>query len=143
MAAAADPSVACVAALDSRNVGEYGRALRRDRSADSGLVAANDSLTQPGAPYRVEAGGAGLVAEMKANAERWDVTAHARVLSGRPILLVSAMFRADKDSLVAALDRVGARRVTALAWGTDHSFSDRRFALARVVVGWLRSTCAL
>ncbi len=143
MAAAADPSVACVGALDARNVGAYGRVLRRDRSADSSLVAANDSLTGPGAPYRAEAGGAGLVAEMKANAERWDVAAQARALSDRPILLVSAVFNADKDSLVTALDRVGARHVTALAWRTDHSFSDRRFALARVVVGWLRSACAL
>jgi pimeloyl-ACP methyl ester carboxylesterase len=143
MAAAEDPRVACVGALDSRNVGAYGRALRRDRAADSALVVATDSLTAPGAPYRTEGGGAELVAEMKANAEGWDVTAHARALGGRPILLVSAMFKADQDSLVAALDRVEARRVTALAWRTDHSFSDRRLALARTVVAWLRSSCTL
>lgn len=141
MAAAEDPSVACVGALDSRNVGAYGRVLRRDRSADSALVAANDSLTAPGAPYRAEAGAAGLVAELKANAERWDVTAHARALSGRRILLVAAVFRADHDSLAAALDRAGAQRVTSVAWRTDHSFSDRRIALAREVVRWLRSSC--
>ncbi len=123
-------------------VGAYGRVLRQDRSADSALVAANDSLTAPGAPYRAEAGGTGLVAEMKANAERWDVTAHARALSDRPILLVSAMFKADKDSLATALERVGARRVTALAWRTDPSFSDRRFALERTVIDWLRSSCS-
>jgi pimeloyl-ACP methyl ester carboxylesterase len=143
MAAAADPAVVCVAGLDSRNVGAYGLLLRRDKSAESALVAANDSLTAPGAPYRVEGGGAALVAEMKANAERWDATARAQALSDRPILLVSAVFTADKDSLVAALNRARARRVTALAWRTDHSFSDKRFALARVVVGWLRSECAL
>jgi pimeloyl-ACP methyl ester carboxylesterase len=143
MTAAADPRVMCVAALDSRNVGAYGRQLRQDRSADSALTAADDSLTAPGAPYRSEAGGAGLVAEMKANAEGWDVTAHARALSDRTTLLVSAVFKADQDSLVAALERVGARRVTALAWHTDHSFSDRRVALVRTVVGWLQSSCAL
>lgn len=143
MAGAADPSVACVGALDSRNVGAYGLLLRRDPSADSALVAANDWLTAPGAPYRTEGGGAGLVTEMKANAERWDATAQARALSDRPILLVGSTFKADQDSLVTALDRVGARRVTALAWDTDHSFSDRRIALARAVTGWLRSSCAL
>ncbi len=78
---------------------------------------------------------------MKANAEDWDVTARARALSDRPILLVGTTFKADEDSLVTALDRVGARRVTALAWQTDHSFSDRRVALARTVVAWLRSSC--
>jgi pimeloyl-ACP methyl ester carboxylesterase len=143
MSAAADPKVACVGSLDARNVGAYGRQLQRDRSADSALVAANDSLTAPGAPYRVEGGGAGLVAEMKANAERWDVTGHARALSDRPILLAAATFKADQDSLVAALGRAGARRVTARAWPTDHSFSDRRLALAGTVVGWLRSSCPL
>ena len=143
MAAAADPTVACVGSLDSRNVGAYGLLLRRDRSADSARVAADDWLTAPGAPYRADGGGGGLVAEMKANAERWDATAHARALSDRPILLVGATFKADQDSLVTALNRVGARRVTALAWDTDHSFSDRRIALARAVTEWLRSSCGL
>jgi uncharacterized protein len=141
MAGADDPKVACIGALDARNVGAYGLLLRRDRSADSARVTADDWLTAPGAPYRVQGGGQSLVAEMKVNAERWDVTAHARALSDRPILLVSAMFKKDQDSLVAALNRVGARRVTSLAWDTDHSFSDRRIALARVVVAWLRSVC--
>jgi pimeloyl-ACP methyl ester carboxylesterase len=143
MSAAADSNVACVGALDARNVGAYGRQLQRDRSAESTLVAANDLLTAPGAPYRTEGGGAGLVAEMKANAERWDVTGYARALRGRAVLLVAATFRADQDSLVAALGRAGARRLTALAWPTDHSFSDRRLALAGTVIGWLRSSCAL
>jgi dienelactone hydrolase len=143
LSAAADPKVACVGALDARNVGAYGRQLRQDRAAESTLVAANDSLTAPGAPYRAAGGGAALVAEMKANAERWDVTASARALSDRPVLLVAAVFKADQDSLVAALGRAGARRVTALAWPTDHSFSDRRLALARTVIDWLRSACAL
>jgi dienelactone hydrolase len=143
MSAAADPKVACVGALDARNVGAYGRLVRRDRAAESALVAANDSLTAPGAPYRAEGGGAALVTEMKANAERWDVTGKARALSDRAVLLVAAVFKADQDSLVAALGGAGARRVTALAWPTDHSFSDRRLALARTVVNWLRSACAL
>lgn len=143
MSAAADPKVACVGALDARNVGAYGRQLQRDRSAESALVAANDSLTAPGAPYRVEEGGAGLVMEMKANAERWDVTGQVRALGDRPVLLVAATFKSDQDSLVAALSRAGARRVTALAWPTDHSFSDRRLALAGTVVGWLQSSCQL
>ena len=143
MSAAADPKVACVSALDARNVGAYGRQLQRDHAAESTLLATNDSLTAPGAPYRVEGGGGSLVTEMKANAERWDVTGNARALSDRPVLLVAAAFTVDQDSLVAALGRAGARRVTALAWPTDHSFSDRRLALARTVVNWLRSACAL
>ena len=52
-----------------------------------------------------------------------------------------ATFKSDQDSLVAVLTRVRANRVTAFAWQTDHSFSDRRLALARTVVGWLQSSC--
>jgi pimeloyl-ACP methyl ester carboxylesterase len=143
MSAAVDPKVACVAALDARNVGAYGGQLQRDREVESALIATNDSLTAPGAPYRVEGGGAALVREMQANAERWDVTGNARALSDRPVLLIAAAFKADQDGLVSALGRVGARRVTAVAWPTDHSFSDRRLALARTVVDWLASACAL
>lgn len=95
MSAAADPKVACVGALDARNVGAYGRQLQRDRRAEAALVTANDSLTAPGAPYRAEGGGAALVTEMKANAERWDVRGkafaqrsprppHRRRVQGRP-----------------------------------------------------------
>ena len=142
MTAAADPKVACVAGLDSRNTGAYARTLQTNRSADSAVVVAADSLTAPGAPYRAHGRGAALVGEMKANADRWDLTAHAKALSHGPVLLVGAALRTDHDGLVDALNRAGARRVTALTWDTDHSFSDRRIALARTVVDWLRTSCA-
>ena len=80
---------------------------------------------------------------MKANADRWDLTAQASALSDRPVLIISSVLRTDNDGLVDALNRAGARRVTALTWDTDHSFSDRRITLARAVVDWLRSSCAL
>ena len=67
------------------------------------------------------------------------MTGRARALSNRPVLLVAATFKSDQDSLVAALRQSRARHVTALAWPTDHSFSNRRIALAETVVGWLRS----
>lgn len=141
MTAAVDPQVMCVAGLDSRNTGTYARMLRGNRSADSAAVVASDSLAAPGAPYRTERGGAALVAEMKANADRWDLTAHVHALSDRPVLLISAAFRTDHDGLVTGLNGAGARRLTALTWDTDHSFSDRRILLARTVVDWLRSSC--
>ena len=143
MTAASDPRVTCVAGLDSRNTGAYGRMLQGNRSADSALVVVADSLTAAGGPYRTEGGGAALVAEMKANADRWDLTAQASALSDRPVLIMSSVLRTDNDGLVDALNRAGARRVTALTWDTDHSFSDRRITLARTVVDWLRSSCAL
>jgi pimeloyl-ACP methyl ester carboxylesterase len=142
MTAAADSAVACVAGLDSRNTGAYARSLQSNRAADSTALRATDSLTGPGAPYRTQGGGAALLTEMKANADRWELTAHARALAGRPVLLITSVFRTDHNDFVDALDRAGARRVTALTWDTDHSFSDRRIALAHTVVDWLRLSCA-
>ena len=65
----------------------------------------------------------------------------AVLMAGRPLLVLDNTANGDHDSLVAALRRAGARRLTAAAWPTDHSFSDRRVELARTVVGWLRSGC--
>jgi pimeloyl-ACP methyl ester carboxylesterase len=143
MSGAGDPKVACVAALDARNVGALGRELQRNPAAEAKRVRSDDSLTAPGAPYRTDGGGAALVAEMESNSERWDVTRQASALRDRPVLLIAATFKADQESVVRALNQTGARRVTAQVWPTDHSFSDRRIALARTIVDWLRSQCAL
>ena len=74
LAASGDPRVGCVGALDFVNTGARGRYLLSDRAADSARTVYDSWLTAPGGPYRTEGGGAVLVAEVKANAERvsWD-----------------------------------------------------------------------
>jgi hypothetical protein len=83
------------------------------------------------------------VAEVKANAERWDVLAFAPALRERRVLLVGAANRTEHDSLVTAFSRSGAARLTAHWWPTDHSFSDRRIALTRAILDWVQKQCGL
>ena len=101
------------------------------------------SLRRPAAHYRNDGGGAALVAEVVANAERWDVLRYAPALRDRRVLLIGSAFRAEHDSLVEALGGPKAPRLTAHWWPTDHSFSDRRIALARAIVDWLQGPCGL
>ena len=140
---AQDPRVGCVGALDFVNTGARGRRLLSDRAADSARVVEDSWLTAPGGPYRTEGGGAALVAEVKANAERWDVLTYAPALRERRVLLVGSANRTEHDSLVTALGGPQARRLTAHWWPTDHSFSDRRIALARAILDWVRGPCGL
>jgi pimeloyl-ACP methyl ester carboxylesterase len=143
LAAAEDRQVGCVAALDFVNTGARGRRLLSDRAADSARTAYDSSLAAPGGPYAVPGGGKTLVAEVKANAERWDVLAYAQALRERRVLLIGSANRTEHDSLVTALGGPGAPQLVADWWPTDHSFSDRRIALARAILDWLRGPCGL
>lgn len=143
LATAGDPRVGCVGALDFVNTGARGRRLLSDRAADSARTVEDSWLTAPGGPYRVEGGGAALVAEVKANAERWDVLNYATALRERRVLLVGSANRTEHDSLVTALGGRRPPHLTAHWWPTDHSFSDRRIALARAILDWVRGPCAL
>lgn len=143
LAAAADPRAGCVGALDFVNTGARGRRLLLDRAADSARTVEDSWLTAPGGPYRTEGGGPALVAEMKANAERWDLLAHAPALRERRVLLIGSANRTEHDSLAAALGGPRAPGLTTHWMPTDHSFSDRRIALARAILDWLQGPCAL
>jgi uncharacterized protein len=63
----------------------------------------------------------------------------AKELSRMPLLVLSSDdgLAPHSDSLVAALRRLGNTRVTTMHAATDHSWSDRRVALATAVLRWL------
>jgi uncharacterized protein len=143
LSAAGDPRVKCVGALDFVNTGARGRLLLSDRTADSARMSYDSWLTEPGGPYRSDGGGAALVAEVKTNAARWDILAYAPALRERRVLLIGSSNRTEHDSLVTALGGLKAANLTAYRWATDHSFSDRRVALARAILDWLRTPCGL
>jgi hypothetical protein len=103
------------------------------------IAYARDTLTSPGGPLRASSDS--LLASLKANAQTWTLPHHAAELSGRTILLLDNNRNAGHAPLVASLKRAGARHLTEEVWDTDHTFSDRRIALAHSVVGWLRSGC--
>src|SRR5438105_1643802 len=79
--------------------------------------------------------------EVISKRSQWDLVAAAAHLSRIPILTVTARFGGaiPNRAVTSALRRAGNRRLTAIEMNTDHPFADHRIALAKAVVGWLRS----
>jgi pimeloyl-ACP methyl ester carboxylesterase len=140
LGAAADSSIRCTGALDYWNVGSDGRLFRADKLEDSLFTAYVDWLTARGGPLQAD-GGRTLTSEIKEHAEAWDVDSSAKGLRSRPVLLISTTANPYRATFIAALESAGARKVTAVNWKSDHSFSALRIKLARTVVEWLHRSC--
>ena len=136
LGAAADSTVSCAGGIE---VGDMALQVR-DSAAAADYLQYTQWLTQPGAPLRADA--AALTDELRANAARWTLPAHAAELRTRPVLLLDNGLNRNHAELVRSLRAAGATKLTEMVWqNTDHSFSDRRIALARAVVGWLHRSC--
>jgi pimeloyl-ACP methyl ester carboxylesterase len=77
--------------------------------------------------------------DLIAGAERRRLAAVAPQLVRTPLLVLTADdgLAAHSDSLVAAIRRLGGRRVSTLHAPTDHAWSDQRVALVTAVLRWL------
>ena len=139
MGAARDSSISCVGALELADMSRHMKNARSDTATMAALSQYNAWLTAPGGPLHADA--KALEASLDENAERWDLTTHANELAGHTVLLLDNDKNSDHAAVAAALGRAGARRLTTYVWPTDHTFSDRRIALTRTVVGWLRGRC--
>ena len=140
LAAASDSATRCAGAIEFADMARQRKRGQTDTTFMRELTSYDDWLTQPGAPLHADP--RALEASLDAHASEWDLTTHARELAPRAILLLDNDRNHDHAALVAALGGAGAKRLTAQVWKTDHSFSDRRIALARTVVRWLQRSCA-
>ena len=143
LAAAEDPRVACVGAIAPGNLGARARELRGDTAAARAWAHA----TMVGeVPLQAEPDDTALT-DLLTHAERYDLLDHVRELAQRPVLFVAGTRdRASPpaevtEPLAAALRAAGGAHVTTVILDTDHLFSDRRIALARAVLSWLRAEC--
>ncbi len=77
--------------------------------------------------------------EILADGARWAFTNAYAGLASTPLLVITSNdgFAPSNDSLVAALHRLGNRRVASVHFPTDHSYSDQRIALESAVLRWL------
>jgi uncharacterized protein len=84
-----------------------------------------------------------LIAEVRANAQRWRWSANAARLAGRPLLVVTADdgLAPDGEAVVAAA-RGKSAPPTLIHIATDHSFNDSRLVLADTVIAWLARNVA-
>jgi pimeloyl-ACP methyl ester carboxylesterase len=140
LGAAADPSIKCVVGIEAIDM-TYIRGERTpSRRTDSAFIAYADTLTAPGGPLRASSDS--LLASLHTNAEAWTLPHHAGELSSRTILLLDNNRNPGHARFAASLRQARATHFTEEVWNTDHTFSDRRIALAHRVVDWLRSDCA-
>ncbi len=140
LGAAADPTIACVGGIEASDMTYVRGELTPSRRTDSTFIVYANMLTAPGGPLRASSDS--LLASLRANAETWTLPHHAAELSGRTILLLDNNRNAGHARLVASLRQAGAKHLTEEVWTTDHTFSDRRIALAHRVLDWLHSDCA-
>ena len=139
LGAVQDTSIACAAGLEFADMARRMTAIRADSAALATRMKYDAWLTEPGGPLHADA--KLLEVSLEENATRWDLTTHANELAGHIVLLLDDDKNLDHAALVTALRGAGAKRLTTYVWPTDHTFSDRRIALARTVVGWLRGRC--
>jgi pimeloyl-ACP methyl ester carboxylesterase len=139
LGAAADPTIACVGGIEASDMTYIRSEPTPSRRTDSAFIGYANTLTAPGGPLRASSDS--LLASLHANADAWTLPHHAAELFGRTILLLDNNRNAGHAKFVASLKQAGAKHLTDEVWNTDHTFSDRRIALAHRVLEWLRTDC--
>ncbi len=135
--------VRCAVSVAGANLGALGRGLG-DPAAVEQLAA---TLERWGSGPLRSLPGPALVAELRAQADRFDTIRHAGRLAEKPLLLVGGArdevtpVAVHHDPLVATIEAWGAGLLQHAVLDADHAFSDRRIALARQVVGFLKARC--
>ena len=140
MTAARDFQVRAVASISGVNCAVLARALENELPGYQSInVMFEEALS------RLQGTTAEALAEEIIDAgERWDLVRKAKALVDRSVLLVAAS--RDEDllvdlhhvPLVRALEAGGARDLTQAVIDSDHSYNDKRIALARTVLAWLQ-----
>lgn len=83
-----------------------------------------------------------LVADARAHAAGWDWASRAKLLAGRPVLVLTSDdgLAPTGNAAAAAITAAGGPKPTIVHMSTDHSFNDQRVALAASVVQWLEAS---
>jgi pimeloyl-ACP methyl ester carboxylesterase len=132
-AAADDPRVAGLFLIDAWNpaatVATLGTA---DGQAAWKAEAMGDLPPLAGTSYEA------LTGEITSGAERFDLGQRVLAYGNRPLMLIGAErgIGAMSRAVAAEAQSTGANAQLSV-WPTDHSFSDKRIALADTLVGWL------
>ena len=126
-----DPRLLGTGLISAANMGLLGTLPRADLIAD----AASDAETLAGTSPEI------MAEELAARHADFDFLASARALSARPLLVLAANdgLAPHTDALVAAIEAMGGKKVTAAQVQTDHGWSDHRIDLEARVIRWLQS----
>ncbi|MEO7365902.1 MAG: alpha/beta fold hydrolase [Sphingomicrobium sp.] len=133
-AAADDPSVAGLFLIDAWDMSVDAKALATPQGVNSWHEEVVTDL-----PALSGTDEAALTAELRSSGGRFDLGKRVLAYGNRPLEIIGAE-RAGGASNAAILKAVRASvnpRATGATWPTDHSFNDRRIALAERLVTWL------
>lgn len=137
MTGAADKELAGVVLIDAWNVGAAAEQIRAAGAA--GRAAFIAELYDIG--RALQGATADSLADEVINSAGWDLLSISPGLASKPLLTVyaTAGLAAENRALSQAVRRQSGSRVQAIEIDSDHSFADRRIALAASVVRWLEA----
>lgn len=140
MLAASDPNVKGIAYISGWDIGNDASRWRDERT-QSGVQGSFDSAL----PTLHRTNGATLLHDAIQHAHDWSLANVAAKIADRPVLMTVADFEEgdnpraiNYEPLRNALQAAGARSLETRSFATDHSYSDRRIALASTIVTWLQ-----
>lgn len=135
-AAADDPAVIGLFLIDAWHIGKYGAQTATAAGLAEWRKAHVDDMP-PLAGTTMD----GLAKEARDNAARFDLRTRVLAFGPRPLAIYGAASARGPDNLdiLNAAVQAGNIHASGGIWGTDHSFSDRRIALASTLVDWLES----
>ena len=143
--AAKDPAIAAVVSISAANMA--GRTLpivqaHQEQAALPKIAAALDANgLAPLNGCTPPACATNLAKELFANAANWDIPSLAPKLATRPILIISSDDgnTPSAEALATALEKAGSTQAKSVHLATDHSYSDKRIALAQTILDSLNS----
>lgn len=136
--------VGCIASISGANMGMLGERIAKDAELEKKVTKAFDVYAR--GPLSGTTG-ALMVAELREEAESFDVLRRVDAIADHPLLLVAgsrdrvAPIADHHAPLLAALKKAHAQRVTELVLDDDHAYSGSRIALAHALVDWLGKRC--
>lgn len=133
-AAADDRKVLGVFLIDPWDIGNNGISL----GTEAGRKAWHEEAAGDIAPLAGTSEQA-LANEMRSSAGRFSLPERVRDYGDRPLAIYGASRgNGDDNKPVFAAAQATSKQVVSATWATDHSFSDKRIALAEALVTWLR-----
>jgi pimeloyl-ACP methyl ester carboxylesterase len=135
-AAAQDPAIKAVGLISAADMGvDKVQSLKpaQEKEATARLAA---HLAAEGMAPLAGCTSESLAKEIIANAAAWNIPNLALKLASRPVLVITSDdgLAPSNDAFVAALHKAGATDITTIHLTTDHSYSDQRIALEKVVL---------
>ncbi len=138
---AKDPAVLCAVSIDGVNLGQTAQSILDDPETAAGWKNYTDGLG-------MLAGFDGTTSlnELLENRESLDLLKMIDELAGRPILFVASGPKGiDRElhitPLVDALEAASPGSTSYRVMDTDHSFSDKRIALSKLIIKWMDEHC--